>query len=128
MSGAAKRRQRGVRLRWGVGRLLALVTFTVVMTSVGLYQVHRHYQLVQVGYAIDQDLFEYRRLRETRKRLELELSAFKAPGTVREFAEKSLHMRRPSAQDELRIPDPGQRAPQREMLTFSDLADPEGGP
>jgi len=108
---------RRARLRWGVGRLFVLVVFTALMTSVGLYQVHEHYHLVQVGYALDQDLFEYRRLYETKKRLELSLSAYKDPATVRAFAEDELGMRAPSAQDELYIPRPDEGPPKPELLS-----------
>lgn len=100
----APRHQRAPRLRWGVGRLLALIAFTVVMTGLGIYQVHKHYQLIRVGYSLDQDLFDYRRLTEAKKRLELALSAYKDPLAVRAFAEDELGMKVPGPEDELHIP------------------------
>lgn len=95
-----------VRLAWGLGRLLALVAFTAVMTGLGVYQVHRHYQLIRVGYDLDADLFEHRRLLEVQKRLELSLSAYKDPLAVRALAEERLGMKAPGPLDELVIPRP----------------------
>ncbi len=111
-----RRQRRRVRLGYGVGRMLALITFTVMMTVLGLYQVNRRYEVVQVGYAIDRDLAEYRRLLEANKRLHLTLSAYKDPMAVRAFAEDALEMRLPGAQDELVIPPPDAPPPPASLL------------
>ncbi|TNF35399.1 MAG: hypothetical protein EP329_06230 [Deltaproteobacteria bacterium] len=108
--------RRAPRLRWGVGRLLVLIAFTVVMTGAGIYQVHKHYQLIKVGYALDQDLFEYRRLTEAKKRLQLQLSAYKDPIAVRAFAEDELGMKVPGPEDELHIPRADEGPPRQERL------------
>ncbi|PIE17429.1 MAG: hypothetical protein CSA66_05850 [Proteobacteria bacterium] len=106
-----RRQPRRARLRFGVGRLLVLISLTVVVTALGLYQVHSRYEVVQVGYTIHQDLVEHRRLLEANKRLRLTLSAYKDPMAVRAFAEDALEMHPPGSQDELVIPAPDAPAP-----------------
>lgn len=129
MSRHAPTRPPRARLGWGLGRLLALVAFTVVMTGLGVYQVHRHYQLIRVGYDLDADLFENRRLREVHKRLELSLSAYKDPLAVRTLAEERLGMKAPGPLDELVIPRPedGPPRPARFGALGIGLAGPSGG-
>jgi hypothetical protein len=91
---------------WGLGRFILLIGFTVVMTGLGIWQVKRQYQVVEQGYAIDRNLFEYRRLLERQKRLNLLLSAYKDPSALQVFAEEELGMRRAGREDVLYIPDP----------------------
>jgi hypothetical protein len=91
---------------WGLGRFIFLIVFTVVMTGLGIWQVRRQYEVVEQGYAIDRHLFEYRRLVERQKRLNLMLSAYKDPSALQVFAEEELGMRRPGRDDSLFIPDP----------------------
>jgi len=91
---------------WGLGRFVFLIAFTVVMTGLGIWQVHRQYEVVEQGYAIDRHLFEYRRLLERQKRLNLLLSAYKDPSALQVFAEEELGMRRAGREDTLFIPDP----------------------
>ena len=91
---------------WGLGRFIFLIGFTVVMTGLGIWQVKRQYQVVEQGYAIDRDLFDYRRLLERQKRLNLLLSAYKDPSALQVFAEEELGMRRAGREDVLYIPDP----------------------
>ncbi|MCA9515660.1 MAG: cell division protein FtsL [Myxococcales bacterium] len=117
-----------VRLRWGVGRLVALIGFTVVMTGLGIYQVRRQYDLVQLGYAIDRDLFEYRRELEVKKRLALSLAAYKDPMAVRAFAEDALGMKVPSPENELRIPAGDEKpAPSAPLFGQAGAAPDAGG-
>lgn len=96
---------------WGLGRFIFLIVFTVAMTSLGIWQVRRQYEVVAQGYAIDRDLFEYRRLLERQKRLNLMLSAYKDPSALMVFAEEELGMRKAGREDALFIPDPRESTP-----------------
>jgi hypothetical protein len=96
---------------WGLGRFIFLIVFTVAMTSLGIWQVRRQYEVVAQGYAIDRDLFEYRRLLERQKRLNLMLSAYKDPSALMVFAEEELGMRKAGREDALFIPDPRDSTP-----------------
>lgn len=96
---------------WGLGRFIFLIVFTVAMTSLGIWQVRRQYDVVAQGYAIDRDLFEYRRLLERQKRLNLMLSAYKDPSALMVFAEEELGMRKAGREDALFIPDPRESTP-----------------
>lgn len=121
---------RRVRLRWGLGRIVALVGFTVIMTALGIYQVRRQYDLIQLGYAIDRDLFDYRRELEIKKRLSLSLSSYKDPMAVRAFAEDALGMKVPSPEHELRVPagdGSSQTAPGQPLFGQAGAALPPGG-
>lgn len=112
------RRRRG-GLTWGVGRFIALVAFTVVMTGAGIYQVYSHYQVVKLGYVLDQDLFDYRRRMERHKRLKLSIASYKHPTSVGVFAVDELGMRPPGPRDELTVPNPAHAVPQ--LLPEPDL-------
>jgi len=109
------------RLTWGIGRLLAVLAFTVASSGTGLYLVHSNYQVVRAGYLLDQELFQYRRELEIKRRLQLELALRKDPQTVPERVQSELGMRRPGPADELLVPTPegnelsnaGPRAPSR---------------
>ncbi|MBL8785334.1 MAG: cell division protein FtsL [Deltaproteobacteria bacterium] len=98
-------RRRKIGQSWGLGPFLFLVLFTFGLASLGIWQVRRQYQVVAMGYEIDRDLFEYRRLLERQKRLTLLLSAYKDPTALQTFAEEDLGMRTPARDDELHIPD-----------------------
>lgn len=91
---------------WGLGRFILLITFTVGFAGLGLWQVKRQYEVIAQGYEIDRDLFEYRRLLERQKRLQLLLSAYEDPTALRIFAEEELGMNAPTRERELFIPDP----------------------
>jgi|GEM_PF-2030692 len=99
-------RRRRLGQSWGLGRFLFLIAFTVGFASLGIWQVRRQYAVIASGYAIDRDLFEYRRLLERQKRLSLLLSAYKDPTALRLFAEEDLGMIAPGREQELYIPDP----------------------
>lgn len=102
---------RKVGLSWGLGRFILLIGFTALMTGLGIWQVKRQYEVVARGYDIDRDLFEYRRLLEREKRLNLMLSAYKDPSALQVFAEEELGMRRAGREDVLFIPDPRDTTP-----------------
>jgi len=110
-----KRRKRRSGLSLGIGHLILVLGFTVATTGAGIYTVFSQYQVVKMGYAIDQELFEYRRALEANKRLRLSISSYKHPSAVQAFADEALDMRQPSNADELIVPDP-------------NLADPTSAP
>ncbi|MFT7581250.1 MAG: cell division protein FtsL [Myxococcota bacterium] len=114
-------KQTRLRLPLGVGRFLVLVAFTVGMTGLGLYKVHSQYEVIQVGYSLDRELFEHRRLFEAQKRLNLMLSAYKDPAAVRAFAEDELEMTVPGPTHELHVPNPDDDAPNPSL--FGGLLD-----
>ncbi len=96
--------ERRIRLSHGFGRMLMVIILTFITTSVGLYLVYSQYQVVRMGYVIDQDLFEYRREMETRKRLQLSIASYKHPEMVPVFAKNHLNMRPPTLNEEFVIP------------------------
>jgi hypothetical protein len=89
----------------GLGRFGLLVAFTVVMTALGLYQVNRQYEVIARGYKVDQELFEYRRQMETKKRLTLLLSAHMDPTTLHAVAVEELGMAQPDVDHERFVPE-----------------------
>jgi cell division protein FtsL len=99
-----KRRQ--LRLSFGFGPLLMVIIFTVVTAAMGSFLVHSQYEVVRMGYIIDQDLTEYRRQLETVKRLELSIASYKHPKSVTALAEQELDMRTPEYTEEFMVPDP----------------------
>ena len=101
---------RVIRQRRGLGAFVALILFTFALSAVGLWQVHRQYQVIAQGYEIDRDLFELRRLVERDKRLSLLSSTYKDPFALRAFAEEELGMHAPGRDDEFYIPAPADAA------------------
>lgn len=98
-------RRSPLKLGFGFGPLLMVITFTVVTASLGVYLVHSQYQVIRMGYIIDQDLAEYRRELETVKRLELSIASYKHPKAVTAMAEQELDMRVPHYTEEFMVPD-----------------------
>ena len=88
----------------GLLSFLLLMVFTLSLTTAGIYQVWRQYQVISVAYAIDQERFEHQRLTERSKRLGLSLATYKSPSSVRTFAEETLGMRVPGTRDEFHVP------------------------
>lgn len=97
-------RRRRIGQSWGLGRFFLLVGFTVIFTGLALWQVRRKYDVIAAGYAIDRDLFEYRRSLEVQKRLALLLAAYKDPTSLKVFAEEELGMQMPGRERELVVP------------------------
>jgi cell division protein FtsL len=85
---------------------MMVIIFTVVTASMGVYLVYSQYQVIRLGYVIDQDLAEYRRQLETVKRLELSIASYKHPKAVTALAEQELDMRVPHYTEEFTVPDP----------------------
>jgi hypothetical protein len=92
-----------VRISWRFGRIVALIMVTAAAAAAGIYQVNERYAVVQLGYQLDNDHFEYRRLLETNKRLRLSISSYEDPQTIKEMGEY-LGMRPAERRDELVVP------------------------
>lgn len=105
MSTSTPRRMRAPRLSWRVGRFIGFIVIVIMVVGTGIYQVHQRHQLIQLGYVLDADRFEQRRLLETNKRLRLALSAHKDPNAVRTIAKDRLGMRAATQTDEFRVPN-----------------------
>lgn len=99
-----KLRRPGLRLRTGLGRLLAIGLGMAVLTAAGALQVHNRYETVRLGYAIDNARFEARTLLEESKRLRLTLAAWKDPEHVRRLATERLGMKETDSSSELVVP------------------------
>ena len=110
-------KRRRIGQSWGLGRLFMLVGFTVIFTGLALWQVRRKYDVIAAGYAIDRDLFEYRRSLEIQKRLGLLLAAYKDPSSLRVFAEEELGMQLPGRERELVVPSGPQPSDAQGMPT-----------
>ncbi len=104
MARMTRRRAAVPRVSWRVGRFMGLVLVMLAVTLAGLYQVHQRYELIRLGYQLDEDRFEHRRLLETHKRLRLSLATWKDPTTVRALATDQLGMHRAEAYDEFVVP------------------------
>lgn len=102
MSDAKERR---LRIPRDLGRVAVLALVIASLTGVGLYQVWSQHRVIVMAYAIDQERFEHTRLLERSKRLELTLSKYKDPGTVRALARENLGMHPPTARDEFHLPE-----------------------
>ena len=107
MSKQEKRRL--LRLSFGFGPLFLVILFTIVTAAMGSYLVHSQYEVIRMGYIIDQDLTEYRRQLETVKRLELSIASYKHPKSVTALAEQELDMRAPKYTEEFTVPDTASR-------------------
>ena len=105
MSPISPSKMRTPRLSWRVGRFVGFIVLMMVVVGTGLYQVHERHKLIQLGYVLDDDRFEQRRLLETNKRLKLALSAHKDPNAVRTIATDRLGMRAATQTDEFRVPN-----------------------
>lgn len=103
--------RRAPRLHLGMGQLAVVLVLTVVTASLGIYKVHQQYQVIRLGYLLDQDRFDLREELETYKRLRLSVASYEHPTTVTAMARKQLDMRPPRPTDELLVPAPSDTAP-----------------
>jgi len=94
-----------------MGQLAIVLVFTVVTASLGIYKVHQQYEVIRLGYLLDQDRFDLREELETYKRLRLSVASYEHPTTVTTMARKQLDMRPPRPTDELLVPAPSDEAP-----------------
>ena len=110
MSRPASNKQKPVEISWRFGRVVALIMVAAVAAAVGIHQVNERYAVIQLGYQLDNDHFEYRRLLETNKRLRLSISSYEDPHTVQVIAKEHLGMEPAQRRDELVVPE-GEHAP-----------------
>ncbi|MCB9728827.1 MAG: cell division protein FtsL [Deltaproteobacteria bacterium] len=93
------------QLGWRSGRFAALMLLTMGVAGAGLYQVRARFEIVRLGYAVDAQRFEHRRLLEQQKRLRLSLATFEDPRQVESYARQHLDMHEATERDELIVPD-----------------------
>ena len=94
------------RLGWRAGRFLAIVLITVGMSAAGLYQVHDRYEVVRLGYTLDDARKSQQQLLENQKRLRLRYDTATHPNQVSVRA-ADLQMKRAGAREEYLVPNPG---------------------
>jgi len=83
--------------------VIAMVLFAVMLTGVGVVRVTRQHDVLRLGYQLDRETEHVRRLRETKRRLEVELATLTAPERIRRLATQ-LGMT-PVTPDRIRIVD-----------------------
>ncbi len=103
--------RRAPRLHLGMGQLAVVLVLTVVTASLGIYKVHQQYEVIRLGYLLDQDRFDLREELETYKRLRLSVASYEHPTTVNTMASKQLEMQPPRPTDELLVPSPSHQPP-----------------
>ncbi|MGE0867830.1 MAG: cell division protein FtsL [Kofleriaceae bacterium] len=84
--------------------VIALVVVAVLITSIGLIRVSRQHEVLQLGFQLSRRSENVRKLRETRRQLELELATLTAPDRIRTLATQ-LGMT-PVAPDRIRVIGP----------------------
>ena len=81
--------------------VIALVIAAICLATAGVIRVERQHEVLQLGYVLSKKSEEVRRLRETRRQLELELATLSAPDRIRRLATQ-LGMT-PVAPDKIRV-------------------------
>ena len=66
--------------------IVALVLVALMITAVGVVRVTRQHEVLRLGLALSKKSEEVRKLRETRRQLELELATLTAPDRIRRLA------------------------------------------
>jgi cell division protein FtsL len=66
--------------------IVALVLVALMLTAVGVIRVTRQHEVLRLGLELSKKSEDVRRLRETRRQLELELATLTAPDRVRRLA------------------------------------------
>jgi hypothetical protein len=129
MSRTRKKKQRDTRLGWRSGRFALLMLVTMGVAAAGLYQVRARFEIVRLGYAVDAQRFEHRRLLEQQKRLRLSLATYEDPREVESYAHQNLDMRAATDRDELIVPDGATvtAVPMAKTVPLPDLHPPAAG-
>ena len=81
--------------------VVAMVALAVGLTTVGVIRVSRQHEVLQLGYQLSRGSDQVHKLREARRRLELERATLSAPDRIRRLAGQ-LGMT-PVAPDRIRI-------------------------
>jgi cell division protein FtsL len=66
--------------------VIAMVIVAAALTAIGLYRVSGQHEVLRYGYQLSQRTEQVRALRETRRRLELEIAVLSAPDRIRRLA------------------------------------------
>ena len=66
--------------------IVAMVLVALMITAVGVVRVTRQHEVLRLGLALSKKSDEVRKLRETRRQLELELATLTAPDRIRRLA------------------------------------------
>jgi transcription initiation factor TFIID subunit TAF12 len=108
-----------------VGRFLSIVLLTVGMSAAGIYQVHDRYEVVRLGYALDDARQAQQSLLESQKRLRLRYDTTTHPNQVTARA-ADLQMKRAGAREEYLVPNPGKGSPESSARTMVEAIKEEG--
>lgn len=66
--------------------IVAMVLIALMITAVGVVRVTRQHEVLRLGLELSKKSDEVRKLRETRRQLELELATLTAPDRIRRLA------------------------------------------
>lgn len=66
--------------------IIAMVMIAVMLTAVGVIRVTRQHEVLRLGLKLSKQSEDVRKLRETRRQLELELATLTAPDRIRRLA------------------------------------------
>ena len=66
--------------------IIAMVLVAVMITAIGVIRVTRQHEVLRLGLQLSKQSEDVRRLRETKRQLELELATLIAPDRIRRLA------------------------------------------
>ncbi len=66
--------------------IVAMVLVALMLTAIGVIRVTRQHEVLRLGLELSNQSEDVRRLRETRRQLELELATLTAPDRIRRLA------------------------------------------
>ncbi|CAN5720102.1 hypothetical protein BH11MYX3_BH11MYX3_32960 [soil metagenome] len=66
--------------------IIAMVLVALMLTAIGVIRVTRQHEVLRLGLELSKQSEDVRKLRETRRQLELELATLTAPDRVRRLA------------------------------------------
>lgn len=66
--------------------IVAMVLLALLLTTIGVIRVTRQHEVLRLGLELSKESEDVRRLRETRRNLELELATLTAPDRIRRLA------------------------------------------
>ncbi len=66
--------------------IIAMVLAALMLTAIGIIRVTRQHEVLRLGLELSKQSEDVRKLRETRRQLELELATLTAPDRIRRLA------------------------------------------
>jgi cell division protein FtsL len=66
--------------------VIAMILIAAIATGVGIARVMRQHEVLRLGYELDRQTEQVRRLTETKRRLEVEKATLTAPDRIRHLA------------------------------------------